>query len=620
MMRSLFQKEIRSLAPFVGLVVFFQVLGLAEILITEFPDQYLFSKLMSGGESDQLLMFAVAFALASGLLVRERDEGTLSFLDGLPVGRAQIFFSKVALALGVLWLVPLSDLVLRATLFTWSRTSLERDFPWAVLVTGMSLEAASGFIFLAIGLALSFLRRFSLLLFGVLVLGYVLLAERRIPFLPLLNIFSLSDPVFQGQHWLLPTAKLVTQLSLGAVCIGISLGAFLVMGDRVQRFTDRFKRRRGVSMLAGLGTALAVAVWLGLLFHWARNSGDEDEHTVQYTRWSTGRATTSHYQFLYPENQAGLVGQLLDRADAVEARVREFLRAQPAGRIAADLTGSAAHTAGVAHWKQVQIDLAAAGYDLESLVAVLGHETTHVYIDHECQSYIDDDFNATRFFHEGLATYVEYHAFRKADALSSLRRVAAAMRARREVNFEELLDSESLARNRDTDLVYPLGEAFVAGLIQRYGEAAPGRVVRAFGRPDAPKNGDGIELWQDVLQSCGFNLSEVEDAFFAELDRAVIEQRAFIDSLPRLRGAVRREEKCIVVQAAYEGSAPGEVICRFRSRADTPDWRYQYPSAEEPAVFRVDRADYPERSCWYELGWRVKGASQPIYEPWVELR
>jgi len=618
-MGSLIRKELRSLAPFAGLLLFFQFLSLAEILVTEFPDQYPFSKLVNESASDQWFLFVVAFGLASGLLVRERDEGTLSFLDGLPVSRARVFFGKFAVALAVLWLAPLSDFVLSAALFTWSRTSLETRFPWSMLATGMLLEAASCFVFLAIGLALSFLRRFSFLVFGAMILGYLFLEARRTPFVTLLNIFTLGDPVFQGQRWLVPTAKLAAQLSAGLLCVAIALGAFLMTGDGSQRLAHRLKKRRLARLLVGLGTTLGVAVWAGLLVHWIRNSGDSDKHTVQYTEWKTARATTARYQFLYPENQAVLVGQLLDRADTVETKVREFLQAKPFGRIAADLTGSVPRTAGVAHWEKVQIDLAATP-GLDSLLAVLGHETTHVYIDHECQSRIDDDFNATRFFHEGMATYVEYHLFRQTNQLETLRRVGAVIRARRDVKFEDLLDGEALARHQDTDLVYPLGEAFVAGLVKRYGETAPGQVVRAFGRPNAPKKLKGLLLWQDVLQACGYNLSEAENAFFAELDQTVAAERAFIESLPRLRGAARREQDRIVVQATYDGSAPGEVICRLRPRADTASWLYQYPSAEETNVFRADQSDYPNRSFWYQLGWRVHGASQTIYEPWVETR
>jgi len=302
----------------------------------------------------------------------------------------------------------------------------------------------------------------------------------------------------------------------------------------------------------------------------------------------------------------------------VESRVRQFLSAQPIPWIVADLTGSARHTAGVAHWKQVQIDLAATRADVDELTAVFGHETTHVYIEHESQDRIADDFNATRFFHEGLATSVEYHLFRRAEQLARLRRGAATMHARREVDFEELIDGRALARKRDTDLVYPLGEVFVAALVKRYGEAEAGQVVRAFARPGAPKDLKGVELWRDILHACGGNLSEVEDLFFAELDQAVAEHHNFIDSLPRLRGAVEQEAGYIVVHANYEGRAPGAILCRFRPRADTPERLYEYAPPQAPGVFRVEHAAYPERSFWYQLGWRVPSASQPIYEPWVE--
>ena len=110
-MRSLFRKELRSLAPFLALVLFFEALNWVFMFLTEFPDQYPLSKILHSEDGGQVLMFVVAFALASGLLVRERDEGTLAFLDALPVSRARIFFSKFVLALGILLLGFLADQV-----------------------------------------------------------------------------------------------------------------------------------------------------------------------------------------------------------------------------------------------------------------------------------------------------------------------------------------------------------------------------------------------------------------------------------------------------------------------------------------------------------------------------
>jgi hypothetical protein len=391
-----------------------------------------------------------------------------------------------------------------------------------------------------------------------------------------------------------------------------------MMGDAARRFAERVRRRRGAVLLGGAGMALAVLLWVGLLFYWGRHSDNDRDGKVSYQEWPTSRASTVRYQFLYPENQGGLVSQLLNRADTIESRVRQFLHARQMPLITADLTGSSPHTAGLAHWKHVQIDLAKTDGGIDELAAILGHETTHVYIDHECESRIADDFNATRFFHEGLATYVEYHLFRPTEQLLRLRRVAATMHARHEVHFEELFDGATLARKRDTDLVYPLGQIFVAALIKRYGDGAAGQVVRAFSRPGAPKDLKGIELWRDILRACDGNLAEVEDAFFAELDQSVAQESDFIGSLPRLRGAVEQEGGYVVVRASYKGHGTGTIVCRFRPSANTPERLYFYPFNIQPGVFQVAHANLPEQSFWYQLGWRAPNASQPIYEPWVE--
>jgi hypothetical protein len=618
--RSLIWKELRSLKPFLALVFFFIALSAVNVALTEYPDQYPLSKILEANEGDEVITFIVAFALASGLLVREREEGTLAFLDALPVSRTQIFVCKVLLALAVLWLMPLSDLLIKAAVHAWSRTSLEKHFQWQPLWMGTGLDMASCFVYFSIGLALSFLKRFSLLVVGICICLYLLLQELRTPWVSLFNIFTLSEPVFQGQRWLLPSTKLAAQLAMAFLALTGAWGAFLKMGDAAQRLADRVKRSTATLLLVGLGTAGLVLIWAGLAVYWIQKSNQQDRTEVHFSEWALGRTKTARYSFVYPLNETTLANQLADHADEVEAKVRTFLAAQPITRIEADLTGSAPETSGLAHWKKVQMDLVGARADVPSLLAVLGHETTHVYIDSESQARIGDYFNSTRFFHEGLASYVEYHLFRPPQNLSSLLRVAAVMRARDEVKLEELLDDEALQIKLDSDLVYPLGEVFANALIDRYGPAAPGRVVGAFARPNAPKGLAGVALWQDVLQACGYNLTDVEDAFFLQLDQAVASYRPFINSLPRLRGAVQWDRRRLLIRPSYEGDVPGRLICRFRAQAHTPPRLYEMGEVEPGVGFWVDAAVYPERSFWYQLGWQVKGASQPIYEPWVEAR
>ena len=61
--------------------------------------------------------------------------------------------------------------------------------------------------------------------------------------------------------------------------------------------------------------------------------------------------------------------------------------------------------------------------------AVLGHETAHVYLDQLSDYRLAASFDSTRWFHEGLASYVEYRFFRTPEALAKFRRSAAVTHA-----------------------------------------------------------------------------------------------------------------------------------------------------------------------------------------------
>src|SRR5215813_6931569 len=121
------------------------------------------------------------------------------------------------------------------------------------------------------------------------------------------------------------------------------------------------------------------------------------------------------------------------RADEVHESVRKFLGASPDDtKIVVDMGGAAPHDAGNAYWKTIRMNLAASD-NADRLAAVLGHETTHVYADRMSDTRLTSDFNSTRFFHEGLATYVENRLFGSDETVRPKRIVAAVMRSRHEV-------------------------------------------------------------------------------------------------------------------------------------------------------------------------------------------
>lgn len=614
---TLLRKELRALRPFLALVLLFVVLDLAFFLFSEMPDQYSLARLFGPDhEGDQQLNFILAFALTAGLLVREKDEGTLSFLEALPVTRRRIFFSKFFLAFLVIGILPVVDGFLHASVYLWSRTSLDQVPQLPRIARDVFLGIISCFVYVSAGLALSFLRRFSLLALGLVICLYLLLAELRVPCIGLFNIFDLVDPLRPGPVWSLPGLKLLVHLLLGLVCLGTSYICFQAASDLRG---PSFKRSTLLVLAGTTATVLGVLLWIGIGAWFVSKYADESSGTVQFRSWPKAHANTARYRFLYPGSESALVQGFLPHADSVESRVRQFLQAKPIPLIEADLTGSAPHTAGTAHWKKVNLQLFSAEGSVSNLLALLAHETTHVYMDYVTDSKISDEFNSTRFFHEGLATYIEQRFYRSASELQQSRRVAAVAFRRDQVRFSELCDNRVLSRRRDPDLVYPLGEVFIAGLVAIYGDDAPAKILRAAARSGAPKDLTGIALWQDVLQAAGFNLAAAEDAWIQLLREESVRHKTFIDSLPRLRGAARLQEGEVRIRASHNGQAPGGIVCRLRQETEDPTDRFVYAYADEGNEFSADAAAFAVDGFWYQLGWRAPEASQTIYEDWVQV-
>jgi hypothetical protein len=192
------------------------------------------------------------------------------------------------------------------------------------------------------------------------------------------------------------------------------------------------------------------------------------------------------------------------------------------------------------------------------------------------------------------------------------------MRSRGEVDFREMVDSDLLSARRDTDLVYPLGELFVEALIDRYGQASIHDITRALVRDQAPQGLEGLDLWRDTFQACGFNLDDVLDVYFAKLDEQVQRHQQLIDSLPRLRGAFDCDQGLVIVTVHWEPMEGWRPVCRFRQSEDDPTRHYLAAESKEPGVFYQLRDYFPHASVWYQIG-LSDGKGRVIFEPWLRV-
>lgn len=629
---ALVRKELRDQRPFVAFGLFLCITEVVELVFLVIPDQrplwVNWTRELTNAGYGGVMLF-VALGMAWGLLVREHDERTLEFLDGLPVSRPVQFVTKIGTALAVLMIYPVFFVGLALVEHLLSRDSLDRSLHLQPLAMHLTMMAIAFTVVLSVGLVLSFLRRLGWLVLAALLVGYFAL-ELRSPWVRNFSPLQLLVPEYRGSHWRWPGSLLRYQLPVVAACL-LTSGA-LYSG----RFED-WLRWVAHALSTRMAKAGMVATAVGLFFvfgtvaakrfapvHQASVEGeDEDDdvpnpQSVEFPHPKPIGAETRHYLFSYLSPAQGRAERLLERADQTFETVQAFFRVPPGERVTADLTGSTTNTAGTAFWNTVRMKLDGER-TTDDLAAILGHETTHVFVQRLAR--MNETEVAARLWplDEGLASYVEHRFFRPESALVQEDLIIAALRARRELEAEELIFPDRLLRNRGREMAYPLGRLLVDVLVRRYGEDAPSRIFLEAGKRDLPANLEQGELWNELFRANGYDLALAIDDFYAAADRLARKHRAWIEQLPRPRGAVEIVGKSawIRLTPSLDGTLPDgwSVVCRTRPSADAPIERYRQIQGYQ-GEFGWPRSSVSGQRTYYQLG-VTDGSGTVLYEPWA---
>jgi hypothetical protein len=629
---TLLKKEIRGLRFCTLLIVVFYGIGWIEQLYSKFPDRYAEEVMNDGGD---WLIYWLLVGLFIGITSfnQEREHETLGFLDGLAVSRTAIFLHKLAAALLVVTLAISLELVQALLLEGFSATSVSGALLWKRDLAEGCLALLLGINITAIGMVLSFTRKWFPLVAGVLFLGLVLAATSARQWVTWIDTSALvTVSVGEDGVWIVPW-KQVTSFSLLAVAM--LLLACLLFRWRDGRISRWLEREFALWLKMVLGVMVAAVWCTGFFFFIKSQEAPDKENTVAEAAGAipsknpnarvVGFASheTTHYEVLFKESQRKEVMEQIGGMDAIYEQVADYFQSPslPKGRIVLDVASSVdSHAAGVTNWTKIRVPLSKSEGSLD-FSQVLRHETAHVFLEQLSDGKASTYFNAMRAFHEGVATAVEVSPDDEASRTARLKmeRWVALADSRGRVPLETLLDDELLKKQYDPALAYPLGYVFAKALVEIGGPSLPRRVVETLRDSPPPPNPTSRQLWQHVLQECGTSLETVIASYTVGLTRVSAQESTYVAGFPRLSAEVTVEGEEIIIRLnPFTGQiAEAEPICFIEKSMGLVDHKTSVRASPD-GTFRLKRSEYRGNRLRYLLGWHAKDMRYPVFEPWAE--
>jgi hypothetical protein len=628
MKRVLIAKEWVGMRSFVWLLAALAVVSLADIATGTLYALHRHHTLYDGRQwaVEGMLVLLLAFTLGAGLLARELEDGTLAFLDGLPLRRRDVFLAKLAVAGGCLSLFAIVEPVAGWLLHLALRHSVDEPVTAATLGALALRNVVLVGMGLGLGLLCGFVRNLAWALFAM-ACAFVMVLRSAWP-----RAAAAIDPTglvadgWATQGFAGETAW--TVLGLALACLALAYGLFVHAGGAAMARLARLAERRGVVPVAYAG-AIVLFGMAAYLAHDAPGpdadvdadgaGGAPGQHAVSVHAEATPRGprkiATAHYVFNVPAGMA-VEERDLETADRAFDRALAALSVKLRGGqpVDVDLAGSVANTDGLAAHDRIRINVHP-GWE-----NTLVHETVHVVAERLAGVAHREELQRMRVFNEGLARWAEPERGSSAQQRSAEDLAVATVFRRRQLGQDNLLDADALARDLDWELVYPLGARLVDALVARYGGDAPVRVLLALNQAAFPRDLNGYELYRSAFQLAGYDINLVLNDYALGLRRLDVAYGPVIDALPRPRGLLVRDEGRvgIAVQLDRLAAGDGQFRVRFRPRDDSE-------RHELVTVGRLDRrgarlvawappAQVANDKICYQIG--VTTGFAVMYEPW----
>jgi len=639
MLRVLMRQELRRLLPWIVVLVAIDLSYLPLELFFRPPDTAAWvssSRLFTGSLRDYGGLLTLAFALlfCQAGFPRDEEEGTLPFLFGLPVPRAQIFLARV-LTPGLI----LSGEALLWELLRWTvhlpatGSFIGHTFRTDWLLTTLVTSLALAWISVGYGQLLSVFRRFGLLLVFTFYLALSQL-EGQAPWLGKLDPLRVLRVEFVGQQALLPGKALLGH-ALGALLASCLAGWFWV--GPTERVSELFARWRLRPPLRWLLRPVVLWSCGALLAGWAGVSALKSRYGVVSADGATralfdGRVLskrTRYHELRYREALAPRVELLAKVTDELHERLATRLGMEAAGDVVSvDFTRESETHAGTANPNTIRMDPSAAP-SADALERVFAHESTHVLSLRASALRLSREGEALGFFSEGLAEALALELRPNAAVLEARRLEAALAQQRLALTFDRMIRYGDFRQRYGTLLVYSAGLTWTQALIASCGQESPQKVLHALGSPDAPLKQPPLGLWQHLLQRAGCDLSRVNGAWESQLAASTKELEAELARVPFLQGGNARWDGDAVQLLAQADGEPVEGTVFFvnvRTQSTGPEAGGTPVSGRRRAdgalEFRVPTRNVVDGGLEFQLCLRFERQGAPVSfgNEWAKTR
>jgi hypothetical protein len=606
---TLLRKELRALRPYAVLAGVLMLVSVFDDLLSKSSFRALGSTFSSVAAMPLPLIYGlIALALGTGISVKERDEGTLAFLDALPVTRTQVFFSKLLAALLVLMAFPGFQLGWAVFGHAMARGSLDEPFHWPILLGAFVSQLQLMATFLAVGTLLGFARSLTWMLVGVVAAALQRLTH-FVPRAAMLDPLRLVESGVEGVRWRYDVEVIAAQATVASLCTLLAWALFVRAGrSRTVVVNPRPVVGALVTLLTLLAMGWAFWVWRDDSDGGGGSTGEPDLEALPDS--APGVTTTTFYELSYPGIESKPALALAEQADETYTKVAGFLGLDGGAPILVDLSGSMRNTVGTAFKDRIRMRAD------DEAVATLAHETTHVVARRLVGEEGFRRWSAARVLDEGLASWVEGHFLNHPEEEQL---VLAALLDRDALQLADVIDFERFTQSGDDDLKYAIGRGLIDAMVKRYGVESIHRLVRAFGDERLPPKLDGPALWQATFQLAGMDLALVADDFFGGVEKTLVARREDVDAIPRPTTKLVTHDGWFGIEASADPADRWpQLVVRFRPGPDSPLNEYDRVWVRNGDVAWRELELIQRRRLCFQTGLRLSKKAT-LFEPWTCL-